>query len=120
MCAYHAYTEQANSALCDVYLEVVVSLGSDFHSLNGSVCLILLKGSLNTQFLHQLGFSKFIWAPEYIFSWISTCSDDIVLVISLGTQIVICLRMISLLPASLTIQHIPASCLTWLPESDSL
>lgn len=29
LCVYHDYTEHANSALCDVYLEAMVSLGSE-------------------------------------------------------------------------------------------
>jgi len=66
----------------------MVSLGSEIF-IHGMVlpALILLKGSLAIQLSHQLGFSKFIWAPQCIFSWIPT--GGIVLVISLDTQIVI-------------------------------
>lgn len=77
----------------------------DLHSLNGSACFILLKGSLTIKFFHPLRFSKFIWASECIFSWTSTWGSGIVLISNLDTQIVIYFKGVLVLPASFIIQY---------------
>lgn len=77
----------------------------DLHSLNGSACFILLKGSLTIKFFHRLRFSKFVWAPECVFSWTSIWSSGIVLMSNLDAQIVIYFKGVSVLPASFIIQY---------------
>lgn len=83
----------------------------DLHSLDGSACFILLKGSLTIKFFHQLKFSKFVWAPECVFSWTFTWSSSIALISNLDTQTVIYFKGVSVLPASSIIQYTFA-CLT--------
>lgn len=97
LCVYHDCTEHATSALCDVYLEAMVSLGSEiFIHWMVLPALSCWKDPWPHSFCISWD-SVITGAPECVFSWIPTWSGGIALVISLVTQIMIYFKVVSLL-----------------------
>lgn len=112
---YHDYAEHGTSALRDVYLEAMVSLGSEiFIHWMVLPALSCWKDPWPYCFCISWDSVNLFGLPSVSFCLIPTWSDGTVLVVSLDTQIVIYSKVISVLPASLTIQHIPL--LAWLGD----